>query len=154
MDKSGEGSYMRKACRSNPWLALLGLFAVASAIADGPIPPRFATTQISTEQWNAYLAEVKALPEVRCKDAASNQYICDSSSQRTIWVFTHEGHPAHPAVSRGALVIQQTAQGATVGIDRSGHYAGDRSAFDVWMKEFAPLDQRQVAQWQSMLQPK
>jgi len=135
-------------------LALVGLLGLATALADASIALRFPTVQISVDQWSAYLTEVKALPDARCKDAPSNQYICDSASQRTIWVFTREGHPAHPAVSRGIMVIQQTPQGAMLGIDRSGHYAGSRAAFDAWMKEFASLDHRQVAQWQSMLQPK
>ena len=134
-------------------LALVGFLALATAVADGPIAPRFPTAQISVDQWSAYLAQVKALPDARCKDAPSNQYICDSASQTTIWVFTREGHPAHPAVSRGIMVFQQTVQGATVGIDRSGHYAGDRAAFDAWMKEFARLDHGQLTQWQSILQP-
>lgn len=127
--------------------ALACLAVLTTAKADGPIPPRFPTTQISEEQWNAYLTEVKAVPDVRCKDAASKQYICDSSSQHTIWVFTRGGHPAHPAVSRGVMVIQQSAQSTTVGIDRSGHCAGDRAAFDAWMKEFSVLDKKQIAQW-------
>ena len=136
-------------------LTLVGLMTLAAAAADGPVTPRFATERISTEQWNSYLAEVKAVPDVRCKDAPSNQYICDSSSQRAIWVFTREGHPAHPAVSRGVMVFQPHQRGdVSVGIDRSGHYAGDRAAFEAWMKEFEALDKNQVAQWQAMLQPK
>jgi hypothetical protein len=145
---------MRDPLRPGLWLTLVGVLAISVADADGPIPPRFDTTQISAQQWSAYLAEVKALPDAQCREAPANQYICDSSAKRTIWVFTREGHAAHPAVSRGVMVIQQTAQGATVGIDRSSHYAGDRAAFDAWMKEFAPLDHKQVAQWQAMLQPK
>jgi hypothetical protein len=135
------------------WLTLSGFLALA-AVADGPIAPRFATPHIYVEQWSVYLAEVKSVPDAHCRNAPSNQYICDSALQHAIWVFTREGHPAHPAVSRGIMVIQQTAQGVTVGIDRSGHYAGDRAAFDEWMKEFVPLDQNQAARWQSMLRRK
>jgi hypothetical protein len=145
---------MAKSHRMHVRSTLAGLMILATAWAQGPIAPHFATTQITSEQWSSYLNEVKAVPDVRCEEAASVQYICDSSGQRTIWVFTREGHPAHPAVSRGVMVIRQTSQGATVGIDRSGHYAGDRGAFEDWMKGFAALDQKQVAQWQSMLQPK
>jgi hypothetical protein len=145
---------MSKSHRMHLCSALAGLMILATAWAQGPIAPHFATTQITPEQWSSYLNEVKAVPDVRCEEAASAQYICDSAGQRTIWVFTREGHPAHPAVSRGVMVIRQTSQGATVGIDRSGHYAGDHGAFEDWMKEFAALDQKQVAQWQSMLEPK
>jgi hypothetical protein len=135
--------------------AVLASFLVlVTAQADDPISPGPTTPQISMEQWRAYLAQVKAVPDVHCEDAAANQYICDSASQRSIWVFTREGHLAHPAVSRGIMVIQQTSQGTRVGIDRSGAYAGDRAAFEAWIKEFAVLDKREVAQWQSKLQPK
>jgi hypothetical protein len=71
-----------------------------------------------------------------------------------MWTFTLPGHPAHPAVSRGVMLVQQTDQGSRVGIDRSGHYAGDGAAFEAWMKEFHVVDQKQVAQWQTILQPK
>ena len=140
--------------RAGLCLVLLGLFAPASANADEPIPPRFATTQISMEQWKAYLAEVKALPDAQCMEDRIYQYTCNSSEQHTIWVFTVRGHPAHPAVSRGVKVMQQTAQGAAVSIDRSGHYAGRRAEFDLWMKQFAMLDKQQVAQWQLSMQHK
>jgi len=40
---------------------------------------------------------------------------------------------------------------STIGIDRSGHYAGDAEAFEKWMSEFAVLDQRQLAVWQNAL---
>ncbi|HUI62192.1 MAG TPA: hypothetical protein VLX90_18345 [Steroidobacteraceae bacterium] len=110
---------------------------VATAAADGQISPRFATSQISSEQWQTYLSEVKVVADVQCKvDADSKAYMCRSSAQRTLWVFTRKGHPAHPAVFRGVIVIQQTPQGPSVDLDRSGHYAGNRAAFEVWMKEF------------------
>lgn len=34
--------------------------------------------------------------------------------------------------------------GTVLSIDRSGHYAGDRAAFDIWMREFAILDQKEI----------
>jgi hypothetical protein len=145
---------MRLLLRPGLYLVLLGLFALTSANADESIPPRFDTLQISMDQWKAYLAEVKALPDVQCQEDRIHQYVCNSSEQHTIWVFTVQGHPAHPAVSRGVTVMQQTAQGPTVGIDRSGHYAGRRAEFDVWMRQFAMLDKTQVAQWQSALKHK
>jgi len=148
------GSPMHPLLRPGLNLVLLGLFALTAANADGQVPPRFATTEISTQQWNDYFDEVRAIPNIQCKAAPLNQYICNSAEQHTIWVFTREGHNAHPAVSRGVVVMQQTDQGATVGIDRSGHYAGNAAAYDVWMKQFARLDKVQIAQWQSALQHK
>ncbi|MGC1458269.1 MAG: hypothetical protein WA825_08350 [Steroidobacteraceae bacterium] len=145
---------MKLLLRPGLYLMLLGLFTLTSANADEPIPPRFPALQITTDQWKAYLAEVKALPDVQCMEDRINQLTCNSSEQHTIWVFTTPGHPAHPAVSRGVIVMQQTAKGATVSIDRSGHYAGHRAEFDVWMRQFAMLDRTQVAQWQSSLKGK
>ena len=86
------------------------------------------------------------MPGVKCTDYVANQYVCDSAAQRTIWVFTSAGHPAHPAVSRGVMFINEGPRGAFLGIDRSGHYAGDLIAFDKWMREFAVLDQRQIVE--------
>ena len=142
---------MRLQLRPGLYLMLLGLFALTSANAEEAISPRFATSQISMEQWNAYLAEVKAVPDVQCKEDQINEYICNSSEQHTIWIFTTPGHPAHPAVSRGVMVMQQTDKGPSVGIDRSGNYAGHRAEFDVWMRQFEMLDKRQVAQWQASM---
>ena len=133
---------------------LWGLMILTTAWAAGPITPRFSTVQITSEQWTAYLSEVKAMPDVRCESFQAAQLMCDSSTQHTIWIFTRWGHPAHPAVSRGVMVLGQAGQGVTIGIDRSGHYAGNRAAFYAWMDQFAPLDQSQIKQWQSMLQSK
>ena len=131
---------------------MLGLFS--PALADESIAPRFPAGQITPDEWSQYLAEVKAKSGVHCEDAPANQYICDSRTERTIWVFTREGHPAHPAVSRGIMVVRHLDQATTLGIDRSGHFAGDKTAFDAWIVEFQKLDRRQVEQWSQALQPK
>ncbi len=142
---------MRLQLRPGLYLMLLGLFALTSANADDAVPPRFPALQISTDEWKAYLAEVKAIPDVKCMEDRINQLVCNSSEQHTIWIFTTPGHPAHPAVSRGVMVMQQTDKGPSVGIDRSGNYAGHRAEFDVWMRQFEMLDKRQVAQWQASM---
>ena len=134
--------------RSSFALALaVALLLVCSARADGPLTPRFPTGHVSAADLQAFLAEVKVIPDTRCAPGPLHQLICDSSTQRTMWVFTLEGHPALPAVSRGVMVITPTASGTSVGIDRSGHYAGDKDAYLHWMQEFAELDRRQVKQW-------
>jgi len=132
-------------------ICLLGGFA---AHADSTVSARFATAKISVEQWRAYLAEVKAMPDAHCQEEAAKQYVCDSSEQRTVWVFTREGHLAHPAVTRGIMVSRQTAEGERVSVDRTGHYAGDPLAFAAWMKQFKILDKNQVAEWERLLQLK
>lgn len=85
------------------------------------------------------------MPGVRCEELAANLTQCESKLKNTVWVFTREGHPAHPAVSRRVMVLMQTSSGNAVLINRTGHYAGDAPAFQAWMKNFAALDQQQVA---------
>lgn len=126
---------------------LLGFFALRAATSSGEsISPRYASAHITSEQWRVFLAEVKATPDVKCEKYVLNQYACNSAAERTIWVFTSFGHPAHPAVSRGVIFVSPVPGGTVLSIDRSGHYAGNRAAFDKWMHEFAILDQQQIAQ--------
>jgi hypothetical protein len=131
-------------------LLILPLLGIAQP-SQSPIQPRFPQAHISTEQWQSYLDEVKAIPGVACAEAASHQYKCNSTAQQTMWVFTLKGHPAHPAVSRGVMVTHQATPATTVGIDRSGYFAGKEEAFRSWMREFDALDQRQIAAWQEAL---
>ena len=106
---------------------------------------RFQTAKISIGQWQTLLAEVEATPDVKCDRDLTYQYICDIASQRTIWVFTTVGHPAHPAVSRGILFQSRGPGGAILNIDRSGHYAGDRAEFEKWIRQLVILDQKRIA---------
>lgn len=122
-----------------------------AGLADDLPAPRYATDQINLAEWQAYFAEVKAISDVQCRDIEPMQHVCDSRSQRTIWVFTRTGHPAHPAVSRGIVISQPVTGGSTLGIDRSGHYVGDRVAFSKWMIELVDSDQRQVSEWGKQL---
>jgi hypothetical protein len=134
-------------------LLILPLLGIAQP-AQSPVQPRFPQAQISMDQWQSYLDEVKAIPGVACAEAASHQYKCNSAAQQTMWVFTVKGHPAHPAVTRGVMVVRQATQAdqaTTVGIDRSGYFAGKEAAFRSWMREFDALDQHQIAAWQEEL---
>lgn len=127
-------------------LIVIGL-TPAIASAGERITPRYSAGQITPTDWREYLAEVEAIPDIKCHHYATNQYVCESASRRTIWIFTRIGHPAHPAVSRGILFLRQATGGVRLGIDRSGHYAADQVAFDKWMKELVELDLIQVAEW-------
>jgi hypothetical protein len=131
-------------------LLMLPLLGIAQS-SQSPAQPRFPQAHISVEQWQSYLDEVKAIPGIACAEAASHQYKCNSTAQQTMWVFTLKGHPAHPAVSRGVMVIRQATPANSVGIDRSGYFAGNQEAFRSWMREFDALDQRQIAAWQEVL---
>jgi hypothetical protein len=73
-----------------------------SALAADP-PPRFLNEHISLADWQAYLDEVKSIPDVQCDKTQHSELYCVSDSRTTAWVFTTEGHPAHPAVATGVL---------------------------------------------------
>jgi hypothetical protein len=133
---------------------LLGTSAIALAQPSQPPPKRFLAEKITPEQLETYKSEIQAIPDIQCQEIGAHQRQCTSSAQFTIWLFTLPGHPAHPAVTQAVMLVQRDAQGARVGISRSGYYAGDSAAFDTWMKEFRVVDQKQVAQWESTLQPK
>ena len=127
-------------------VVVLALGFTFPAFADrDPKGPRFATEKISVAELNGYRIEVHSMPDVRCVELASNQTQCESKVKNTVWMFTREGHPAHPAVSRRVMVLMQTSSGNAVLVNRTGNYAGDALAFRTWTKEFAALDQQQVA---------
>ena len=137
-----------------PLALLITMTASAVAQQQTPAPPRFATTKVTPDQIESYRSEVEAIPGVHCHDIWAQQRECSSSSRLTVWTFTLSGHPAHPAVSRAIMLVQQTAPGSLMGIDRSGHYAGDDAAFEAWSKQLRVLDQKEVARWQSILRPR
>jgi hypothetical protein len=143
---------MKIAALLAPFLGAMIAQSVAQQTAKPP--PRFLTAKVTTDQIDKYRAEVEAIPDIHCHDIWAHQRECSSKARFTIWTFTLSGHPAHPAVSRGILLVEQTGRGSLLGIDRSGHYAGERGAFEAWMKELQVLDQKEVAQWQAILKPK
>jgi hypothetical protein len=125
------------------WLS--AFFVVIAAI--GAAQAAYTTERIALAQWEKMLAEVKSQPGSKCEGSEGNQYICDIASPPTIWVFTRPGHPAHPAASSGVMVFRKN----TIDIDRSGYYAGDRTAYIVWMEAFGVLDARQILGWKNSL---
>jgi hypothetical protein len=135
-------------------LVLLLATTIALAQQSQPPPKRFPSEKITPEQLETYKTEIQAIPGIECHEIWANQRQCTSNARFTIWILTLPGHPAHPAVTQGVMLVQQDAQGSRVGIARSGYYAGDGAAFDTWMKQFSALDQKQVAQWQSALDAK
>ena len=137
--------------RAFPLALLLATSAIALAQQSQPPPKRFPAEKITAEQLGTYKSEVQAIPDIQCQEIGAHQRQCTSNVQFTIWIFTLPGHPAHPAVTQAVMLVQRDGQGARVGINRSGYYAGDSAAFDTWMKEFSVLDQKQVAQWENTL---
>src|SRR5258706_11859706 len=88
---------------------LLGLVLSSGSFSDGPVEPRFPSGHITVEQLQQFMAEVKIIPDIRCANAPEHQLICHSGAQRTIWGFTVEGQPAHPAVLRVLMVRNKSS---------------------------------------------
>jgi hypothetical protein len=110
-------------------LFLIFGFAVSSCVLAADPPPRFPNEHIILTDWQSYLSEVNSIPDVHCEKTQKSALYCISDSQTAVWVFTIEGHPAHPAVATVVLVVYgQTA----AGILFRGYYAGDESAFRGW----------------------
>jgi hypothetical protein len=141
-------------CGASPLVLLLATSGIVLAQQSTPPPARFPTAKITTEQLLTYKSEIEAMPGIQCRDILAHQRQCSSNGQFTVWTFTLAGHPAHPAVSRGVMLVRQTSSGSTIGIDRSGHYAGDSAAFETWMNDFQLVDQEIAAIWQAKHQPK
>ena len=115
--------------RSNVLVLSLGLIIGGSAHPQ-VVEPRFPAPQISVQEWQSYLAEVNAMPGVHCEDTLDNEYLCESNTLTSIWIFTREGHAAHPAVACGALVTNK--RGDVSSISFGGYYAGSEDAYRKW----------------------
>ena len=126
-------------------IAVFALLFVVAAI-DAP-RAAYTTSLVTAAQWSKMLVDVKSQPGMKCQDRENNQLICDVTSPPTIWVFTRPGHPAHPAATKGVMIFRDSV----VDIDRTGYYAGDRSAFMAWMEEFGVLDARQIELWKNSM---
>jgi hypothetical protein len=110
-------------------LFLIFGFAVSSCVLAADPPPRFPHEPITPTEWESYLSEVNAIPDVRCEKTPKSELYCVSDMRTSVWVFTIEGHPAHPAIATGVLVVYGQA---AAGILFRGYYAGDESAFRAW----------------------
>lgn len=116
-------------------------FHVETATAGSP--PTGEITQISVQEWNEYRDAVVNGANVRCVYDARRQMTCDLESDSVVWTFTSFGHPAHPGVVRRKLVVGT----GLMGIERSGQFAGDKRAFEIWYDEFRAYDERQLELW-------
>src|SRR5438552_6946341 len=93
-------------------------------------------TPVTLDEWRALLAEIQSRAGMRCENHDEFQYMCDTANPPTIWIFTRPGHPAHPAATRGMMVVNS----GVIDVNRVGYYAGDKDSYDRWMKEFRILD--------------
>jgi len=110
-------------------LFLIFGFAVSSCVLAADPPPRFSHEHINLTEWQSYLNEVTSIPGVHCEKTQKSELYCISDSQISVWVFTVDGHPAHPAVATGVLVVYGQA---AAGILFRAYYAGDETAFLAW----------------------
>jgi len=100
--------------------------AVASPAVSADSGWRFPTDRITQEQWQTYLDETRALPGVRSYEAASQIIVRIEAT--ILSMFHHSCPPAYPAVVKRHVV----RKGTEVFIERKGHYAGDKIAYDHW----------------------
>jgi len=77
----------------------------------------------------------------RCDTFGPQQLRCGSEHVPEIWWLTRSGHPAHPAVSRGLMLLGTTGETCLV---RDGYYAGTEAPFAAWMKELKNFDELTV----------
>lgn len=103
---------------------------------------RFPDEHITIEDWNAYFAEVKALPDATITESDQQTTITQQKPGLVIYSFTTPNNPAHPGVVVRRLVV--TKEG--YGMNRVGYYAGSREAFARWWSAFGALDAKIKAQ--------
>jgi hypothetical protein len=117
---------MRIKQRFDTLILILGFAVTSSALADPPA--KFPDEHISLADWQAYLDEVKSIPDVRCENTQRHELYCVSDSRTSIWVFTEKENPAHPAVATRVLVIYPRSDGILF----RAYYAGNEPAFRAW----------------------
>jgi hypothetical protein len=111
------------------------------ALAAGPLfaeIPRYTTTQITRQQWQALLDAVRATPEMKCRDLDTMHLHCGSRILQTDWFFTTPANAAHPAVI--ARVTKLGPNGYE--ITNTAHFAGTRTSFDRWFRDYEVWSRR------------
>jgi hypothetical protein len=128
----GKGPAFRKQV-----LQAIGVFALAASAALAEIP-RYTTTQITPQQWQALLDAVRATPDMQCRELDTGHLHCGSASLQTDWFFTTAANQAHPAV-----IVRVTKLGPNgYEITSSGHFAGTRGSFDRWYRDYDAWSRR------------
>ena len=130
--------------RSLSFFAFILFLALSSDAADNA--PRFPNSHITAEDWNTYLAEVKALPGVAVRESNQQITITDQRAGVTLYAFTTPNNPAHPGVVIRKVVRMDDGSYA---INRVGYYAGDAEQFKRWWHAFDALDEKIKADMKS-----
>jgi hypothetical protein len=134
---SGEYSWWRMP----QWVLMLPLLLGGPLTVLGQAPADGSSSQVTAQQIAQELQRVRAVRDISCQPSDEvHELVCSSELQKTIWIFTLPGHPAHPALVRRTM----TFGNGTIGIDRSGRYAGPKAGYDAWCLQIDELDRRQM----------
>ena len=109
------------------------------------LPPLFADPHVTQGQVQTLLTDVRKQPHMTCAPFDLHTVKCTSEADPVVFIFTMPGHPAHPAVSRGAVLWN----GSTACIVRDGYFAGDEMAFRGWISNLKKYDESVVNQFRS-----
>ncbi|MDV3443193.1 hypothetical protein [Metapseudomonas otitidis] len=112
---------------------LLGLFGAGDNAAEAQATPSLPAP-ISEQQWQADYNRALTLPAIRY--SSSDQVtIIKNERDGTVYLFTTQRHPAHPAVIERRLVDGLRYRS-------SGRYAGDGEAYAAWLEKYRRFDDR------------
>jgi len=125
---------------------LLRLLSAALNHADGgqacPDPqPLFPSAHVSAGQLQALYTAVSSPKDSHCKPFQPGSVQCISDSVPEVWIFTELGNPAHPAASRGQILMN----GVVTCIVRDGYFGGDEKAFHAWLASLQEWDKTAMA---------
>jgi hypothetical protein len=111
--------------------AAAALFPSTAALAQEFQP--YPTPQVTTEQWQRYLAVVQAQHGGSMEVYKDKGLVVFSdASTRTFYIFTTRDHPAHPAWITRQLVEKD----GQVNVRQIGYFAGRQEPFDVLFREY------------------
>ena len=112
----------------------LALAGSGSATAASDVLRRFPQSQITPQEWQAFLDEVKAKPGARDLSRRSVPSVdaIEVPDERTIYFFTRPGWAAHPAV----VVERVLTRGSATYLQHDGYFAGSEAAFAQWFSAF------------------
>ena len=128
-------------------LSALLSFGWSFSSADCPVPaPLYSNAKISADQYQSLIASLKSHSSFRCDKFGPHQLRCGSDDVPEIWWLTEPGHLAHPAVSRGQMLLGPTGETCLV---RDGYYAGAEAPFAAWMKELKNFDELTVKRFKA-----
>ena len=116
-------------------LAFLVTLASTCALAQEFKP--YPKARITPEEWQSYFAEVSQKHGARKQESPREPLVIFANAEgRTLYAFTKDGHPAHPAIINRQVV----QQGDGIYVDQVGYFAGDEAAFAKLSRAFEQLN--------------